>query len=150
MSLSQERILTADRRSLWSWLAIHVHLLVVIVAGWQLAGVHSRPILGLWATVSGVSLFVLTGLVHEASHRLLARPVWFNELAGNLAGWMVLTPLTAYRTFHLKHHQTTNREDDPNVPLNSRWMLGFGSIVYVILIHRHALRNLREIGRAHV
>jgi fatty acid desaturase/peptidoglycan/LPS O-acetylase OafA/YrhL len=148
MSLSQERILTADRRSLWPWLAIKVHLLVVIVAGWQLAGVHSRPILGLWATVSGVSLFVLTGLVHEASHRLLARPVWFNELAGNLAGWMVLTPLTAYRAFHLKHHQTTNREDDPNAPLNSRWMLGFGSIVYVILIHWHALKNLRGKLRA--
>ena len=62
---------------------------------------------------------------------------------GNLAGWMVLTPLTAYRAFHLKHHQTTNREGDPNAPLNSRWMLGVGSLVYATLIHLHAWRNLR-------
>ena len=99
--------------------------------------------LALWAMISGVSLFVLTGLVHEASHRLLTPSVWLNELAGNLAGWMVLTPLTAYRAFHLKHHQSTNREGDPNAPLNSRWMLGVGAITYTALIHRHAWRNLR-------
>ncbi|MFI5456737.1 MAG: fatty acid desaturase family protein [Isosphaerales bacterium] len=126
-----------------------MHLLVVGVAGWQLAGEHSWLIFALWAVISGVSLFVLTGLVHEASHRLLTRSVWLNELAGNLAGWMVLTPLSAYRAFHLKHHQSTNREGDPNAPLNSRWMLGLGAIVYAALIHRHAWRNLRgrRLGR---
>src|SRR4029077_921107 len=92
---------------------------------------------------SGVSLFVLTGLVHEASHRLLCRTSWLNELLGNLAGWMVLTPLTAYRAFHLKHHQTTNQEGDPNAPLNSRWMLGLGSLVYATLIHLHVWKHLR-------
>ena len=55
----------------------------------------------------------------------------------------MLTPLSAYRAFHLKHHQTTNREGDPNGPLNSRWMLGVGSFVYATLIHLHAWRNLR-------
>jgi len=132
-----------DRPLSWPRLAIGVHLVVVATASWQLASVHSRPILGLWAAVSGVSLFVLTGLVHEASHRLLARSAWLNELAGNLAGWLVLTPLSAYRAFHRKHHQTTNREGDPNASLNSRWMLCVGSIVYVMLIHRHAWKNLR-------
>ena len=132
-----------DRSLTWPRVAIGVHLAVIAVASWQLAGAHSRPILALWAMVSAVSLFVLTGLVHEASHRLLARPLWLNELAGNLAGWLLLTPLSAYRVFHLKHHQTTNREGDPNAPLNSRWMLGFGSMVYVTLIHRQAWRNLR-------
>jgi fatty acid desaturase/peptidoglycan/LPS O-acetylase OafA/YrhL len=127
----------------WSRVAIGVHLAVVAVASWQLGSAHSRPALVLWAAVSGVSLFVLTGLVHEASHRLLARSTWLNEWAGNVAGWMVLTPLTAYRAFHLKHHQTTNREDDPNGPLNSRWMIVVGSMIYVILIHRHAWKNLR-------
>ena len=131
------------RHSRWPQLAIGVHLLVVTVASWQLAGVHAKPVYALWATISGVSLFVLTGLVHEASHRLLARSTWLNELAGNLAGWLVLTPLTSYRAFHLKHHQTTNGEGDPNAPLNSRWMIAVGSIVYSTLIHRYAWRNLR-------
>ena len=45
--------------------------------------------------------------------------------------------------FHLKHHQTTNDDGDPNAPLNSRWMLAFGSPVYVGLVHLYAWRNLR-------
>jgi glucans biosynthesis protein C len=136
----------AARPVTWSRIAIGAHLIVLAVASWQLAIARPAAVHAAWAVVSGVSLFVLTGLVHEASHRLLSRSMWLNEGAGNLAGWLVLTPLTAYRAFHLKHHQRTNREDDPNALLNSRWMLGFGSIVYVILIHRYALRNLR--GRA--
>ena len=114
-----------------------------MVASWQVAHPHSKLIYALWATLSGVSLFVLTGLVHEASHYLLFRSTWLNEAAGNLAGWLVLTPLSAYRAFHLKHHQTTNGDDDPNLPLNSRWMLGFGSLVYVALVHWYAWRHLR-------
>ena len=58
----------------WPRMAIGVHLLVVALASWQLAGRHATPLYhGFWATISGVSLFVLTGLVHEASHRLLSR-----------------------------------------------------------------------------
>jgi peptidoglycan/LPS O-acetylase OafA/YrhL len=114
-----------------------------MLASWQLAQPHAKLVYALWALLSGVSLFVLTGLVHEASHYLLFRSKWANETAGNLAGWLLLTPLTAYRAFHLKHHQTTNEDDDPNVPLNSRWMLGFGSLVYVGLVHWYAWRNLR-------
>ena len=117
------------RRSWWSRLSIAIHVLVVMVASWQLAQPHVKLVYMLWGTLSGVSLFVLTGLVHEASHYLLFRSTWLNEGAGNLAGWLVLTPLSAYRAFHLKHHQTTNADDDPNTPLNSRWMLGFGSLV---------------------
>jgi len=118
-------------------------LAIVAAASWQLAHSHWYPLVAALAALSGVSLFVLTGLVHEASHFLLARPVWLNELAGNLAGWALFTPLSAYRAFHLKHHQTTNRADDPNAPLNSRWMLLIGSPVYMLLIHRYVLNNLR-------
>jgi len=127
----------------WPRLAIGIHIAVVAVASWLLAHSHSYPLVAALAVLSGVSLFVLTGQVHEASHLLLARPVWLNELAGNLAGWALFTPLSAYRAFHLRHHQTTNREDDPNSPLNSRWMLLLGSPAYMMLIHRYVLRNLR-------
>ncbi len=128
----------------WPGMAIGVHALVVALASWQLAARHATALhYACWATISGVSLFVLTGLVHEASHRLLCRRSWLNEAMGNLSGWIVLTPLSAYRAFHLKHHQTTNGHADPNAPLNSRWMLLFGSPVYVFLIHLHVWRNLR-------
>ncbi len=132
-----------NRRISWPRLGIAIHLAVVALASWKLAHSHAYPLVAALATVSGVSLFVLTGLVHEASHFLLAQPVWLNELAGNLAGWALFTPLSAYRAFHLKHHQTTNRADDPNAPLNSRWMLLAGSPVYMMLIHRYVLKNLR-------
>jgi fatty acid desaturase len=128
---------------LWSRIGIGIHLAIVAMASWQLAHSHWYPFVGILAALSGVSIFVLTGLVHEASHFLLARPVWLNELAGNLAGWALFTPLSAYRAFHLKHHQTTNREDDPNAPLNTRWMLLVGSPVYMMLIHTYVLKKVR-------
>ena len=134
------------RRPAWPRMAIGAHLAVVAVAGLFLVHSHSRIIWAVAATASGASLFVLTGLVHEASHRLLSRRRWLNDLLGNLAGWPLLAPLSAYRAFHLEHHRATNHRDDPNAPLNSRWMLAFGSVAYVALIHRHAWRTLR--GRA--
>jgi fatty acid desaturase len=132
-----------ERRSAWPRLAIGAHLGVVLVVGFILVSSHSKWVWIAGAIASGASLFVLTGLIHEASHRLLARRRWLNEALGNLAGWPLLTPLSAYRAFHLKHHQATNRDDDPNAPLNSRWMIAFGSIAYVMLIHRHACKTLR-------
>ena len=130
-------------------MALGVHLLVVLVAGFALVSSHSKPIWVVGALASGTSLFALTGLIHEASHRLLSRRRWLNDALGNLAGWPLLTPLSAYRAFHLQHHRSTNHDDDPNAPLNSRWMLAFGSIAYVALIHRHACRTLRgrELAR---
>src|SRR3954447_18425380 len=83
------RIRAVTLRSRWSHVAIWVHLLVVVVASWRLAVGHAPPhYYAFWAILSGVSLFVLTGLVHEASHRLLYRTSWLNELLGNLAGWI--------------------------------------------------------------
>ena len=133
----------AERRSMWSQWGIALHLAVVAVTGYLLVVSHSWTARAGLAIVSGTSLFVLTGLIHEASHHLLAGRTWCNEVLGNLSGALLLTPLTAYRAFHLKHHQTTNREDDPNRPLNSRWMLLVGSLCYVLLIHFYAWRHLR-------
>jgi len=133
----------AEGQSLWSRWAIPSHLAVVAVAGCLLTVSHSSALRVGLAIVSGTSLFVLTGLIHEASHYLLAGRSWRNEVLGNLAGVLLATPLTAYRAFHVKHHQTTNRDDDPNGPLNSRWMLAFGAIFYVALIHCYAWRHLR-------
>jgi len=124
-------------------LLIVAHLLVVALSGFALVSTHARWVWVVGALASGTSLFALTGLVHEASHRHLARHRGFNDALGMLAGWPLLTPVSAYRAFHNAHHQATNDAGDPNEPLNSRWMLIFGSPVYVTLIHRHALKTLR-------
>ena len=132
-----------ERPLAWPRMAIGAHLFVVLASGFVLVNSHSKAVWVAGGIASGVSLFVLTGLIHEASHRLLARGRWANEILGNLAGWPLLTPLSAYRAFHLKHHQATNRDDDPNAALNARGMVAFGSLVYVVLIHRHACKTLR-------
>ena len=124
-------------------LVIAAHLAVVALAGLALVASHAPAAWIAGALASGTSLFALTGLVHEASHRHLARRRAVNDALGMLAGWPLLTPVSAYRAFHNAHHQATNDEGDPNEPLNSRWMLLVGAPIYVALIHRHALATLR-------
>lgn len=125
---------------------IVAHFAVAAVAGFALVSSHSRPVWAAGALAAGTSLFALTGLIHEASHRQLSRRRGLNDALGMLAGWPLLTPLSAYRAFHHDHHRATNHHGDPNGPLNSRRMLLVGSVTYVGLIHRHALKTLR--GRA--
>ena len=130
-------------RPIWSRCVIGAHIVVVLALGYLLAKTRSELWRVLLSFISGTSLFVLTGLVHEASHYLLARRAWLNDLLGNLAGTLLATPVSAYRALHLKHHQSTNREDDPNKVLRSRWMILFGAPTYIFLTHSHALRHLR-------
>ena len=136
----------ANRRPLWSRCVIGAHIMLVVVTGYLLAVNHSDSMRIVLSLIAGTSLFVLTGLVHEASHYLLARRVWLNDLLGNLAGTFLATPVSAYRALHLKHHQTTNRDDDPNKILKSRWMILFGVPTYITLTHLYAWQHMR--GRA--
>jgi fatty acid desaturase len=133
-------------RPLWSQCVIAAHLGVFVVAGCALAISRSDAVRFGLSLISGTSLFVLTSLVHEASHYNLARSVWLNDLLGNLAGNMLATPVSAYRALHMKHHQTTNRDDDPFVVFKSRWMIVFGAPTAIVLAHAYAWRHLR--GRA--
>ncbi len=57
-----------ERRSLWPSLAIGAHLGVVLVVGFVLVSTHAKLVWVVGAIASGSSLFVLTGLIHEASH----------------------------------------------------------------------------------
>jgi fatty acid desaturase len=134
------------RRPFWSRCVIGAHVLVVLVSGYLLARTYTDSMRIVLSLISGTSLFVLTGLVHEASHHLLSRRTWLNDLMGNLAGTFLATPVSAYRALHLKHHQTTNRDDDPNKILKSRWMILFGVPTYITLTHLYAWQHLR--GRA--
>jgi fatty acid desaturase len=133
----------SKRRPVWSRCVIGSHIVVVLALGALLAQNRSGPWRVILTFISGTSLFVLTGLVHEASHHLLARRAWLNDLLGNLAGTLLATPVSAYRALHLKHHQTTNRDDDPNKMLRSRWMILFGVPTYIFLTHSHAWHYMR-------
>jgi fatty acid desaturase len=134
------------RRALWPRCVIASHLAIFLLAGYALALSRSDLTRAFLTLISGTSLFVLTSLVHEASHYNLARWPWLNDLLGNLAGYMLATPVSAYRAQHMKHHQTTNRDDDPFLAFNSRWMILFGAPTAIVVAHRYAWRHLR--GRA--
>jgi fatty acid desaturase len=125
---------------------IAAHLVVFVLASCALALTYSDLLRLVLTLISGTSLFVLSSLVHEASHYNLARSPWLNDLLGNLAGNLLATPVSAYRALHMKHHQTTNRKDDPFLVFNSRWMILFGAPTAIALAHVYAWRNLR--GRA--
>ena len=120
-----------NHRPVWSRCVIGAHMFLVLACGFGLAVTYSDGLRFILTMISGTSLFVLTGLVHEASHHLLSRRPWLNDLMGNLAGTFLATPVSAYRALHLKHHQTTNRDDDPNKILKSRWMILFGVPTYI-------------------
>ncbi len=138
----------AKPRPFWSRCVIGAHLLVIVAASVMLARTYSDWNRIVLSFISGTSLFVLTGLVHEASHHLLSRRTWLNDLLGNMAGTLLATPVSAYRALHLKHHQATNHDDDPNKILKSRWMILFGVPTYIALAHLYAWQHLR--GRAMV
>ncbi len=86
-----------NARPIWSRCIIGAHLLVVVVSTIVLAQLHSDWGRFVLSFVSGTSLFVLTSLVHEASHYNLARSVWLNDVLGSLAGNLLATPVSAYR-----------------------------------------------------
>ncbi|MFO0868543.1 MAG: fatty acid desaturase [Pirellulales bacterium] len=53
-------------------------------------------------------------LLHEAGHRTLFRTRWLNDVAGQLAGFLALIPLTSWRPIHARHHRWTGWQDiDP-------------------------------------
>jgi fatty acid desaturase len=133
-------------RPIWSRWVIASHLIIVLVGGCALALTRSDLLRLFLTLISGTSLFVLSTLVHEASHYNLARRGWPNELLGTLAGTLLATPVSAYRAVHMKHHQATNRKDDPFNVFNTRWMILFGAPTAIALAHSYAWRYLR--GRA--
>jgi fatty acid desaturase len=135
-----------SHRPFWSRCVIASHLAIFISTGCALALTRSDLFRVVLSLISGTSLFVLSTLVHEASHYNLARPAWLNDLLGTLAGTLVATPVSAYRALHMKHHQATNRDDDPFNAFKTRWMILFGAPTAVALAHGHAWRRMR--GRA--
>ena len=55
----------------WSHYVVAAHLAVFVVTGYALALTRSDLLRVILTIVSGTSLFVLTGLTHEATHHLL-------------------------------------------------------------------------------
>ena len=141
-----DRQFASPRPWLAPWQVIAAHLAIVGLGGGMLAS-SSSPWVGIVGSIAvGTSLFALTGLMMEASQPHRAHRRSWTDLVGRVAGWPLLVPFSAYRGFLAAHLAATNEVGDPHRALNARGMLAWGAIRQTVLIHRHALRNLRGVG----
>ncbi len=109
----------AERSDLWGFLLL-AHCWAVIIA--------PLMVFSLWPSVFTAALAViiigsrqlgLAILMHEAAHNALFRSAKLNTILGAwLCGNPILADLSAYRTYHLKHHRHTQTIDDPDLRLS--------------------------------
>ncbi len=103
-------------------LALHLGLILTLATlvahGGVLRWVFTLPL--------GVSIIFLFTLEHEATHKTPFASERLNEIAGHLAGFLILLPFTWFRYFHLAHHKYTHDpKRDPELlvgaKLETRW-----------------------------
>ena len=76
-------------------------------------------------------------LMHDGAHGSLARSAWLNRLlAQGFCAWPTFADTDVYRTYHLKHHMRTQREDDPDIILSAHFPITRASL------RRKLLRDL--------
>ena len=107
------------------WLVMHAWAVVALTAAaasmaWQwhwLAGLAATP--AALALLGGRQLG-LSILMHDAAHGLLHPNRRVNNFLGQwLTGAATGSDLTAYRTYHLRHHKYTQQAEDPDLPLSA-------------------------------
>ena len=103
-----------------AWPTVCYALVVFFSYGLVLASALAG-VLSLWiATPMVITLTYLSYTVlHEAVHGTITGGQqslrWINEALGYIAGWILMTPLTAHRHEHLAHHRNTNdKHEDPD------------------------------------
>jgi len=119
----------AKRSDLWgAWLTLHVW--GVIIGAVAMFILFPNPF-------SFIMAFLLIGsrqhgmaiLMHDAAHGVLFKTKALNEFVGKyLLGAPYGGDLASYRKYHLKHHRFTQSEDDPDLPLSSKFPISKASL----------------------
>lgn len=109
----------SGRSDLWGALLL-LHCWGVVAAALALFALWPNPLTFLLAVILiGSRQLGLAILMHEAAHNALFRTRALNELAGEwLCGRPILADMFDYRRYHLKHHQYTQTEKDPDLNLS--------------------------------
>lgn len=108
--ITQKSDVLGWRVFLWNW--------VSIVAVFALVAVFPNPLFILAAIVLlGGRQLALSVLMHECGHRTLFKNPQLNDLLGQWACALpVMNDLKSYAKGHLKHHQFSGTEQDPDLP----------------------------------
>lgn len=96
------------------------------VASGVAAAVADSPLIWLaHAVAGGVVLTACIAAEHEALHGSMFGPPALNHVVGAVVGALCWSPYSAYRTYHLRHHQRTHMSGDaePMVVIRTRLML---------------------------
>ncbi|PLS23558.1 fatty acid desaturase family protein [Neptunicoccus cionae] len=118
--LSTEEIRSFNGRSdLWgAWLVLHcwgvIALALALFALWPNVLTFVLAVMLIGSRQLGLAI-----LMHEAAHVALFKTRKYNEFAGEwLCGRPILADMFEYRRYHLKHHQHTQTEEDPDLNLS--------------------------------
>lgn len=88
----------------------------------------------------------LAVLMHECSHRALFRTRWLND---HLGRWLCAAPvwqrLDDYRAHHMKHHNFTGTERDPDLGLVTPFPASRGSVARKLLRDLSGLSGLKRV-----
>lgn len=97
----------------WPAIAIFFAAFAVIFAACALALSGALPFRSA-ALINGVAAYVLSTPFHEASHSMVARNRFVNDLFGRLSLFYIspFIPYTLFRFIHFIHHRDANGESD--------------------------------------
>lgn len=106
-------------RSDWRGAAMVLFTWLVIATSFSVLAVFPNPLvfIGVVIVLGGRQL-ALAILAHEAAHRSLFRTPWLNDFVGDWpCARLIWTEVSRYRIHHLRHHNHTGTERDPDMSL---------------------------------
>lgn len=117
-----DRLTLTERTNRAGLAHLAAHLGLILGVG----GLIAAGVPGWWllVPVQGVLIVFLFTLEHESTHQTPFANRRLNEVAGHLAGFLLLLPFRWFRAFHLAHHRWTNLEgQDPELdrPTPANW-----------------------------
>ncbi|MGI9570621.1 MAG: fatty acid desaturase [Desulfobulbia bacterium] len=90
------------------WVIIMAAVIIVIYNIW---------LLPISIIIIGTRQHALAILGHDATHKLVSKKRWLNEMLGNYFCFApILIPWKGYRKFHAKHHKHLGTDQDPELP----------------------------------
>ncbi len=120
----------ARRSDLWgAWLTFHVWAVIALAIAAFILCPHPLVFIASFLII-GSRQHGMAILMHDAAHGVLFKTKRVNEWVGK---YLLAAPyggdLLAYRHYHLKHHRFTQSEDDPDLPLSSKFPTSKASLM---------------------
>jgi fatty acid desaturase len=128
------------------WVPSISSLAILVFAGVYLRLHYTKIYITVPATlIITVAMLRSAFMMHDATHRLLARRRSLNTLFGEICGLWIIIPLQVYSYFHLKHHayELTDRDPGNLEHLASRLKLHPTILQWIVLLTGTQLSTLQ-------